>query len=491
MVAACAPLALELDAACALPCDDAARPARCGAARDAMWAACAATARDASEGDSAVLALAAAAATLHAPGSSEGARVAALAQLAHAAPAPPPPEVLLLLADAASGVKAPFCSADWPPASFAAAAARAALATALQRTPTLRRDTGAALLTAVAGSPACEWRTDTLRALAAGLHPPGAPPPSDEELAAPAHLVVVGDLHGQLTKTRQLWRRLERHIGTHAFAHAKIIFLGDYCDKGPDTRGVIEWLSSLPAAHPAQQHVFLVGNHDFSMASFLGLVAGVDGAASDAHAAAHNPWRSGELPLYTGPGAAGMHLQGRRWANAGEDKLYFSDRTFESYGVEFGDRGGLLAALPEAHKAFLRGLDFAHECALPLACAFTPLACATAVAEGGQGARVEEEPARRLVALHAGLDEREGMDAQLARMAARDACASRLEQHSGRAHVFKAHPEAASRRTVCVSGHHSVLQLSAWRLIVDSGAGEDCNPITAVIFPGRVQVQSD
>jgi hypothetical protein len=479
--AACAPLAVEFDAACALPSEDATRQARCAAAQEAMWAACAAA-----EGDSA--ALASAAATLRAAGSSAGARVAAAAQLAHAAPAQTA-EVLALLADAAVATKAPFSAVD----RECVDAARAALATALRRTPALPRAAGAALLTAVAASAPCAWRTDTLRTLATALLPPDAPPPADDELSTPAHLVVVGDLHGQLEKTLTLWRRLERHIGAHAFPFAKVIFLGDYVDKGPNSKGVLEWLSSLPAAYPAQQHVFLVGNHDFSMATFLGLIDGVDAEEADAQAAAHNPWRRGELPLYEGPGAAGMHLQGRRWANGGRDKLYYSDKTCESYGVAFGDRAGLLAALPPAHAAFLAGLDFAHECALPLACAFTPLAgsCEEDGDEAAEWAEGDEEPARRLLALHAGLDAREHIDAQLARMAARDVTRSRLEQHSGREYVEHTHPELPGRRTVCVSGHHFTLALSKWRLIVDSGGGEDERAITALVFPGRAQVRSD
>jgi hypothetical protein len=185
-------------------------------------------------------------------------------------------------------------------------------------------------------------------------------------------------------------------------------------------------------------------------------------------------WRTTELPLYDGPGAAGMHLQGRRWANGGPVKVYYSDKTCASYGVAFGDRAALLAALPDAHQAFLRDLAFAHECALPLACEADAA-----------------EPARWLIALHAGLDSREAIAPQLARMAARDVSAARLEQHSGRGHVVGAHPELAARRTVCASGHHATLALSQWRLIVDSGAGCDDCPITAVVFPGRAQVASD
>jgi len=32
----------------------------------------------------------------------------------------------------------------------------------------------------------------------------------------------------------------------------KVLFLGDFVDRGPDSRGVLEWLSNLPAAMPGQ-----------------------------------------------------------------------------------------------------------------------------------------------------------------------------------------------------------------------------------------------
>jgi hypothetical protein len=111
----------------------------------------------------------------------------------------------------------------------------------------------------------------------------------------------------------QLWSRLEAHCGQN-FNDAKVIFLGDYVDRGPDTRGVLDWLCSLRQRHPAQQHVFLAGNHDFALAAFLGLVGGFDGAAADVQAAGYEPWRENEGPLYAAPDAAGMHLQGRRYA---------------------------------------------------------------------------------------------------------------------------------------------------------------------------------
>ncbi|KAG7028092.1 hypothetical protein SDJN02_09272, partial [Cucurbita argyrosperma subsp. argyrosperma] len=49
---------------------------------------------------------------------------------------------------------------------------------------------------------------------------------------------------------------------TPDFNAAHITFLGDYCDRGPNTREVIDFLVGLPSRYPDQKHVFHAGNHD-------------------------------------------------------------------------------------------------------------------------------------------------------------------------------------------------------------------------------------
>jgi hypothetical protein len=53
-------------------------------------------------------------------------------------------------------------------------------------------------------------------------------------------------------------------------ATALVIFLGDYNDRGPHTRRVLNFLLALPTRYPAQRHVFLCGNHDLAFAAFVG-----------------------------------------------------------------------------------------------------------------------------------------------------------------------------------------------------------------------------
>ena len=50
---------------------------------------------------------------------------------------------------------------------------------------------------------------------------------------------AIGDIHGCLSTLRRLLRACEAHAGARP---ARYVFLGDYVDRGPDSRGVVELL---------------------------------------------------------------------------------------------------------------------------------------------------------------------------------------------------------------------------------------------------------
>ncbi|CAH8275651.1 unnamed protein product [Arabidopsis lyrata] len=88
----------------------------------------------------------------------------------------------------------------------------------------------------------------------------------------PRTVICVGDIHGYISKLNNLWLNPQSAIDPSEFSSALVIFLGDYCDRGPETGKVIDFLISLPEKHPDQTHVFLAGNHDFAFSGFLGLL---------------------------------------------------------------------------------------------------------------------------------------------------------------------------------------------------------------------------
>src|SRR5690349_13284729 len=78
---------------------------------------------------------------------------------------------------------------------------------------------------------------------------------------------VVGDIHGERALLQALLAELP-FVGPDD----TLIFLGDYLDRGPDSRGVIEILRRLPE-QTAGKLVCLRGNHEDAL---LQVVAGKD-----------------------------------------------------------------------------------------------------------------------------------------------------------------------------------------------------------------------
>lgn len=164
-------------------------------------------------------------------------------------------------------------------------------------------------------------------------------------------VVCIGDIHGYITKLQKLWSNLQTQIHPSEFQTALIIFLGDYCDRGPDTRKVIDFLISLPSKYPKQTHVFIAGNHDFAFAGFVGALPG-PGDGSEFWETWNEYKESEEREgWYKGDGYEKMHLQGRRWAGKitvrfntvknteYKGSIYDAAPTFESYGVPHGSAG--------------------------------------------------------------------------------------------------------------------------------------------------------
>lgn len=134
-------------------------------------------------------------------------------------------------------------------------------------------------------------------------------------------LYAIGDVHGCLEALHDVHRAIEADLGARPVADWRIIHLGDYVDRGPDSRGVLDFLTGRAAGEP--RILCLRGNHDEMF------VQGLDGAA-----------RQRELWL----------------TNGGVE-------TLESYGVGLSDylemlhSGGVAQAIvPAPHREFLDGL---------------------------------------------------------------------------------------------------------------------------------------
>lgn len=74
-------------------------------------------------------------------------------------------------------------------------------------------------------------------------------------------LYAVGDIHGEREALDALLASLPLR------ADDRFVFLGDYIDRGPDSRGVVDRLIALAKERPC---TFLLGNHESMFLDFLG-----------------------------------------------------------------------------------------------------------------------------------------------------------------------------------------------------------------------------
>ncbi len=142
-------------------------------------------------------------------------------------------------------------------------------------------------------------------------------------------LYAIGDVHGRLDLLEAMHRRIESELEWKPTRDWRVIHLGDYVDRGPDSRGVIDFLVEARKRDP--RHLMLAGNHDIGFLDFLKV-----------------------------PDPEGLFMR------------YGGVQTAESYGVSltmdaswFGKaetlkRGhaALVEAVPQAHVDFLRSLPF-------------------------------------------------------------------------------------------------------------------------------------
>jgi serine/threonine protein phosphatase 1 len=151
--------------------------------------------------------------------------------------------------------------------------------------------------------------------------------PVSAHVPAGSRIYAIGDMHGRLDLLERLRMAIVEDAKRHPVERKVVVYLGDYVDRGPDSRGVVDLLARDKL--PGFESVFLKGNHEDSMLQFL-----VD------------------------PGVAPA------WMN------YGGDATLYSYGVRPPDprridellaaQKAFIEALPPEHLEFLRALKLVH-----------------------------------------------------------------------------------------------------------------------------------
>jgi len=122
---------------------------------------------------------------------------------------------------------------------------------------------------------------------------------------------IIGDIHGCVKELACLIESLPLK------KRDRLVFLGDYIDRGPDSRGVVSYLLDLQQ-DSSYEFVFLKGNHEDMLLSYLGLAG-----------------QHGEMFFYNGGQA-----------------------TLVSYGLSSRDLSSqaVFAAMPAGHIEFFQAL---------------------------------------------------------------------------------------------------------------------------------------
>lgn len=77
-------------------------------------------------------------------------------------------------------------------------------------------------------------------------------------------IYAIGDIHGMFDKLKRLYSLILLDITSKGYEENTIVFLGDYVDRGPDSKDVLDFLMGLTDTENIT-HIFLKGNHEQMM----------------------------------------------------------------------------------------------------------------------------------------------------------------------------------------------------------------------------------
>jgi serine/threonine protein phosphatase 1 len=79
-------------------------------------------------------------------------------------------------------------------------------------------------------------------------------------------IYAIGDIHGRADLLDDMFKRIDANLASNPVAHGIEVFLGDYIDRGPASREVLDRLVARKRTH---RTVFLKGNHETYITEFL------------------------------------------------------------------------------------------------------------------------------------------------------------------------------------------------------------------------------
>ena len=79
-----------------------------------------------------------------------------------------------------------------------------------------------------------------------------------------ADIYAIGDIHGNLELLRRLLEKIQPDL-----ARDQLVFMGDYIDRGPTPKGVVDYVLDLKRQAQPQEVICLKGNHEAMFLNFL------------------------------------------------------------------------------------------------------------------------------------------------------------------------------------------------------------------------------
>lgn len=77
-------------------------------------------------------------------------------------------------------------------------------------------------------------------------------------------IYAIGDVHGCRDLLEELLEEVNPDLDRH-----RLVFVGDYIDRGPDSRGVVDLILGLKKKYNSENIICLMGNHERMFLDFL------------------------------------------------------------------------------------------------------------------------------------------------------------------------------------------------------------------------------
>ena len=90
----------------------------------------------------------------------------------------------------------------------------------------------------------------------------------DPRLPDGVRVYAIGDIHGRIDLLERLYAMIEADRAERPIGHCVEVFLGDYIDRGPSSREVLEWM--VKGHSICNKRITLRGNHELYLQDFLG-----------------------------------------------------------------------------------------------------------------------------------------------------------------------------------------------------------------------------